>query len=188
MIQPDARARLADLLATPESPYLGPGPRPGVEPLRSLEAKLRAVLGDASHPSARLARALVLLWHDHLDAAHRIAQEVESADGSYVHGVMHRREPDYGNAKYWFRRVGQHPCFDKLAERAVALLRAGPHADLERSLTPRGQWDPFAFIDACEEAAGRSAGAPLVQTLRAIQKAEFELLLERFSEEEVEPW
>src|SRR5439155_4537203 len=98
------------LLATPEPPDLGPGPRPGVETEGHLNRKLDEALRQTKLSIARqqLIRALVLLWHDHLDAAHVIAQEIESADGAFIHGIMHRREPDYGNAKYWFRRVGEH--------------------------------------------------------------------------------
>src|SRR5262245_49662608 len=117
---------LSSYAATPEPPELGLAPRQGVEQLAPLTEKLDRAFADASLTGTRadLTRAMVLLWHDHFDAAHTIAQEVETRDGSYVHAILHRREPDYGNAKYWFRRVGQHPCFPELAARASALLKA----------------------------------------------------------------
>src|SRR5216117_2513318 len=42
-------------------------------------------------PSGQLLRAGLLLWQDFLDAAHEIAQEVETKDGSYWHGFMQDR-------------------------------------------------------------------------------------------------
>jgi len=50
---------------------------------------------------------------DALDAAHRIFQDDSSDLGSYWHGVMHRREGDFDNARYWFRRAGRLPIFAK---------------------------------------------------------------------------
>src|ERR1041385_8979921 len=102
-----AATQLSPLLGTPEPPELGPGPRAKVQPLPALQRQLDATLGQTqlAGVNADLVRALVLLWHDHFDAAHAIAQTIETRDGSYVHGILHRREPDYGNAKYWFRRV-----------------------------------------------------------------------------------
>src|SRR5437867_2459147 len=107
MQPPDRFAELHLLLATPEPPELGPGPRPGVKSLPSLNPLIDHALRSCALASlpCHLIRALTLLWHDHLDAAHTIAQSIENADGSYVHGILHRREPDYGNARYWFHRV-----------------------------------------------------------------------------------
>src|SRR5438477_5357823 len=58
------------------------------------------------------------LYFSCLDEAHSIAQNLESADGSFWHGIMHRQEPDAGNSAYWFRRVGKHPIFPALREEA----------------------------------------------------------------------
>src|SRR6266480_6310439 len=176
-----ARDTLRKLMATPALPALGPGPRAGILPLPELCQKLdeflsRSAVPSSVHPSIR---AAVLLWHDHLDASHHIAQDIPGPDGSLLHGIMHRREPDYSNAKYWFQRVGKHACFAQLGQKAATLLEtrneAGLHADLVRA----GEWDPFAFIDACARA---TRGPELVakrQLLGAIQAMEFELLLDR---------
>ena len=69
---------------------------------------------EAGKDSASLAvKSGLLLWNDDLDGCHKIAQELSDEFGAYLHGVMHRREPDYGNSNYWFRRVGDHPLFKR---------------------------------------------------------------------------
>lgn len=169
------------LLATPTPPDLGPGPRPGIEPLSTLATRLDAALaaGPRSGNAAATLRALVLLWHDHHEPAHELVQDGATADASYVHGILHRREPDYGNARYWFHRVGRHAAFAILAARAEPLLARDP--ELKAQLLPRGQWDPFAFIGAC--AAAETGGPPARQNrLRDLQRLEFEVLLERLHE------
>src|SRR5262245_28323827 len=39
--------------------------------------------------------------------AHTLAQDVETADGAWVHAYLHRREGDVDNAGYWYRRAGR---------------------------------------------------------------------------------
>jgi hypothetical protein len=170
-----------ELMATPEPPELGPGPRSGVLALDALNEKLDAFLARHALPPAvhQLIRSALLLWHDHLDASHRLSQDLHTVDGSFLHGIMHRREPDYGNSKYWFHRVGRHPVFSELAEKATALLDSKSEKALQTELLPGGNWDPFAFVDACEKVAGRGS-QPRTDLLRSIQALEFELLLARF--------
>src|SRR6266568_4334680 len=93
MSEPFTLSQLKKLLATPQPPELGPGPRTRVVPQAELQAEIDRALDAGKVPplAGRLIRATVLLWHDHLDAAHVLAQEIETSDGSYVHAIMRRR-------------------------------------------------------------------------------------------------
>jgi hypothetical protein len=162
---------IEELLHTPEPPQLGPESRKVTKSVTEIDR----ALGAGSDP---LVRATILLWHDHLEEAHTIAQDIKSRDGSYLHGIMHRREPDYSNAKYWFNRVGEHPCFKPLAEEALSLLADEPM--LAKRLVPKGQWDAYAFIDTCDEAEKGRLSPEQTTLLRKIQAAELTLLLREF--------
>jgi len=175
-------AEFTALLATSQLAALGPGPREGIESEPSLTSKVRQLCVGSKLPSENqeLIRALILLWHDHLDAAHTIAQRIENQDGAFVHGIMHRREPDYGNATYWFRRVGKHRAFEAISQRVGEEVSSAADAELRRHLLPQARWDPFAFIHASERAATRPESDPLTARLREVQHLEFESLLHWF--------
>jgi len=170
---------LFDLLKTAELPDLGPGPRGDVDSKPALDAKLQTIFKTTKISSNRseLIRALILLWHDHHDDAHTIVQDIENGDGAFIHGMLHRREPDYWNSKYWFRRVGKHPAFADISERSAQLLQA-TGSPVAAQLVPAGKWDPMAFVDACESASQKPGGDAQTTLLRDLQKIETECLLE----------
>ena len=167
-------------VATPELPELGQGPRPQVLEPKLLESKLALVFADAGVTEAdriiRL-RAAALLYHDHHDAAHDLVQDLTDHDGALIHGILHRREPDYWNAKYWFRRFVAHPAHVALGRRLPSLGTPPACAPLAKEITRPGAFDPFAFVDLVEAAARRPALDPGVLWLRQVQHAEFEELV-----------
>ena len=158
-------------------PGLGPEVRPSAQPGAALGQAVDAL--GLSGESAGLAKAAALLWHDHLDESHTVSQDIGSADGSFLHGIMHRREPDYSNAKYWFRRVGDHPCFPALASDATEYLDAAGDEALAKRLAPGGHWDPFAFVDAVE-AAVHYGNPGEIESLQHVQRIEFETFVQSF--------
>lgn len=52
--------------------------------------------------------ALLALWHDgkgDWEGAHEVAQDISSADGSWIHAYLHRKEGDRSNANYWYHQA-----------------------------------------------------------------------------------
>ena len=167
------------ILDTPELAGLGPERRDDRMTTAQIDSLFAKISAQQKLTSAiqDLFTAGSYLWHDHLDAAHTIAQSIETADGSLLHGIMHRREPDYGNAKYWFRRVGAHPSFLGLAVRVRELLEKAGESDLHSRLLPNNTWDPFAFVDAVEDATDGQFKSK-TPVLKQVQKLEFECFFE----------
>ena len=60
--------------------------------------------------------AALHLLNDDLDAAHSLVQNDASQTGSYLHYLVHRREGDWSNTRYWAARTGNHPLFTQLSQ------------------------------------------------------------------------
>jgi hypothetical protein len=131
----------------------------------SLASEAREAVKELAAPES--VRAGLYLYLSCWDDAHAASDVVENPDGYFWHAIVHRQEPDPGNAAYWFRRVGAHPIFPNLgAEAADRGYRAGL------------AWDPFAFIQFCESARKRP-GSKEEQLAREVQLLEWQLLFDR---------
>ena len=65
----------------------------------------------ASNPAAASA---LWLYADELDRSHTLSQSLHTATGSFLHGIMHRREGDFGNSLYWMGQTGSHPVWESI--------------------------------------------------------------------------
>ena len=142
---------VGELLREPRLPELGRG-----APVASAQPILDAL----TLPPALMAGLYLHFdfWHE----AHAVAQDLETPEGSYWHAILHRREPDAANAKYWFRKVGKHPVIDLLRVQCPAIGYA--------------YTNPFDFVDFCERVRG--ANTPEEEVARRVQALEFQLLFD----------
>jgi hypothetical protein len=153
-------------------------------PVAAMEKELEALSLDAAFAPHKIVdrsmanACLAGLWlrFDFLDESHSISQEIHNPTGSFWHGIMHRREPDYENAKYWFRRVSQHPVFESLGSAAREISAAAKPDRAAEFPTEQTAWDPFKFVDLVAVVArGQSSSEDLC---REVQRREWELLFD----------
>ena len=130
----------------------------------------------ASDDFALCTRSALFLYFSALDESHKISQSIPSATGSYLHGIMHRQEPDYSNSKYWFRRAGRHELFPTLREECIRLRYRSEL--IEKRLSSRPDWDPDWFIDQCEQAVNGNGPRDVVEDLELIQRLEWRLIFD----------
>lgn len=73
-------------------------------------AQLRASVSSDPKPPAGLSLEAKALWYTKKgdwEAAHNIAQDIETPTGSWLHALLHLVEGDFGNARYWFVEAGR---------------------------------------------------------------------------------
>ena len=124
----------------------------------------------------------LLLWNDALDDAHRMLQEIDTRTGDHWHAIMHRREPDYSNSKYWYSRVGNHPIFPRLRLQVLSILKADSRqlaqfASYAEAIEEKDNWDASQFVDWCQ-AADQNESEEVIEFLQIVQVEEIKLLLD----------
>jgi hypothetical protein len=130
----------------------------------------RDLFPDVEEPEAPMTG--LFLYFSCFEEAHKLADFCESHEGELWHAILHRREPDSGNAAYWFRRVGSHPVFDLLPREVKKITSRFREAEF------RGHnWDPFAFVSFCDRAR-RQPGSVQEQAAMEIQRVEWQLLFD----------
>ena len=141
---PRSFSELFDILAS--RPALPLRPKAPFDP--ALMAKIDALDADDA------VKAGLHLLNDDLARAHALAQEHEGDKTcDYWHAIVHRREGDFDNAKYWLRQVGRHPVLTRVHDGGAAAA--------------------VGFVDRCRDATPADRAA-----LESIQKREMLGLLE----------
>ena len=143
-----------------QSPRQSLGDGPVDRPLTSLLERPSVIADLRRIAPDRCEELLSALWlvAGQLDRSHTISQGIENANGSFLHGMMHRREGDFGNAKYWFRRAGDHAIVDVIAHETASLYT-----------------DPSDFVDQCQRALSRDASD--VSSLEQAQWIELQAMM-----------
>jgi hypothetical protein len=136
------------------------------------------VVGEVKSPMATAAMLGGLwLWCDGLEECHAIVQKdgggrEMTATLAYWHAIMHRREGDFSNSKYWLAKCGNHPAFREIASGLPGLIE---NSDPALARLTKGGWDPFAMVDLVERVCDR-ANDPLHLPAVAVQRLEWNCL------------
>jgi hypothetical protein len=125
------------------------------------------------------------LWNESLEPSHIISQEITSPTGSYWHGLIHRMEGDFSNAKYWFTDARHHPISTQLVTGLRGYLTGEKLAELDHEtlrsklevLVSSPVWNPAVFVDAVELQLVHVQDSLAEEWLRQIQYLEMKLLL-----------
>lgn len=140
----------------------------------------------SDHDYASACLSAIWLHHDFLDESHTISQSIYTNTGSFWHGIMHRREGDYWNSKYWFRQVGNHPVFSNLnltidqlfnsAESSLRKKNESSEIDTVKNLLTHNSWDPFIFVDMVQKYNGTDT--KIEEILKEVQRLEWQFLFD----------
>jgi hypothetical protein len=159
-------AFITDFLREAQLPRLSAQePAPDQRLIQRVAAAKDDEISEADGQEAMCLRSLLLMAAGDLDRAHRIVQAMSTSDGAYIHGLIHRIDDDFDNARYWFRRAGVQSATPEMYRRAAVV---------SATVASRQNWDPFLVTDMVE--TSRKTG--VTEELRAILTIEFEGLLQ----------
>jgi hypothetical protein len=117
------------------------------------------------------------LWHDALDRSHTISQALKGETGSFWHAIMHRREGDFDNARYWYARCRHHPALARIPAEAAAEVEHKPELLAFDRVVRGGSWDGSAFVDRVEDVY-QDESDPRFSAVVRLQRIEWRVLFE----------
>ncbi len=145
-------------------------------------------VGKRNHTAVITLIAGLHLRNDSLDRSHTYAQEIEhDATGAYWHGIMHRMEGDYSNAKYWFTRAGKHPVMTTVQQGVAEWLRdvwdeasipQGRVLSALRTYRDAAAWTPSTFVDLIQWLEAGDDSGSTQDILEHLQHIELTALFE----------
>jgi hypothetical protein len=159
----------------------GPTPKMARELLEGVtpDQLLAAPVKSAAYADVMLAG--LWLWHDGLEESHRISQSISDVTGSFWHAIMHRREGDFSNSKYWYARASGHPVLATLAGSVGPLVNRAP-ADKSLLRIVANGWNPNAFVDFVESVSADEADVRYPIAVQ-LQQVEWRVLWEHCARE-----
>lgn len=172
---------LSAVLSVPRLTSLGPGLPTEAAYMHLNRMTLELVFPNQPIVNRNLATAClsgIWLYHNYLDESHRLSQSLHDHSGSFWHAIMHRREPDAWNSKYWFDRINLHPVYETLhAEVRLLACQQGDALPREANfLREQAVWNPHRFVDLCEAVRLGDVGAEALSL--KIQDIEWQLLFD----------
>ncbi len=133
----------------------------------------------SSGKQKQLTEAALLIWHDRLDDAHVIAQDLNDKTGAYLHSIIHRREPDFSNARYWLHRIGAHPSWARFRASLKSLGGAAPDETILLTIERDGTFNAESLLQKAEAIRKSNSDTTI---LRKLQAAELLAILSELAE------
>ena len=175
-------------MPTTVSTLLSLAGKPGSRPFDRLErGKPTPQAKEAVEKSSLkpLAQGALYLYFDCFEEAHTIANDHEgSAQGNWIHAILHRREPDAGNSRYWYARVNiPKKVSETIAQEALGILKVESKGleSLAQKLEKSKQWEPEVFVGLCDQYRKKDPSTPGYGVLAKVQQAEWRGLLKLIS-------
>ena len=158
-----------------------PAPDPSIAArVRGWIASFDAQFKDADPRSLGCLHAGLWVLADELDRAHAICQDIPTTCGSAWHAIVHRREPDFPNARYWWGRAagiawksGNNPSLAAIAGSSLDAAGVPALASWRKNLAR--SYNPAAFVDLVE--SHHASGDPaVIGALSELQRLEWAAL------------
>lgn len=89
------------------------------------------------------------LYVDDFTHGHDYIQDLTDDDSAFWHGIMHRREGDFPNSHYWFRRASGHSLYKSIDPDSLVKKVAGDKGANSAQLLEEQRKEWLTFFEWC---------------------------------------